>query len=75
MKHILTRGGKWITALSPIINDNGEMIAMFGIDISIESIASFQKENATHATFDAHHYYAIVFSFYEKRIYKSIGSC
>jgi two-component system, sporulation sensor kinase B len=40
------RDGKWITALSPIINDNGEMIAMFGIDISIESITSFQKENA-----------------------------
>ena len=35
---------KWITVLSPIVNDNGEMIAIFGMDLSVRSIAFFQKE-------------------------------
>ena len=39
------QGEKWITALSPITNENGEIIAVFGIDISMDSIAIFQKEN------------------------------
>ena len=40
------QGDKWITALSPITNEDGEIIAVLGIDISMGSIALFQKENA-----------------------------
>lgn len=40
------QGDKWITALSPITNDDGEIIAVLGIDISMGSIALLQKENA-----------------------------
>ena len=40
------QGDKWVTALSPITNEDGEIIAVLGIDISMGSIALFQKENA-----------------------------
>ena len=40
------QGDKWITALSPITNEDGEIIAVLGIDISMGSIALSQKENA-----------------------------
>ncbi len=40
------RDEKWMTVLSPIMNQNGEMVALFGIDISTESNAAFQKEFA-----------------------------
>src|SRR3954470_13675662 len=39
------QGEKWITALSPITNEDGEIIAVFGIDISMGSIEIVQKEN------------------------------
>ena len=42
----LNQGDKWIAALSPITNKDGEIIAVLGIDIRMSSIALFHKENA-----------------------------
>lgn len=39
------QGHKWITSLSPITNEDGEIIAVLGIDISMGSMTLFQKEN------------------------------
>ncbi|MCQ6277458.1 HAMP domain-containing protein [Bacillus sp. V3B] len=38
--------GTWITAFSPIQNDKGEMIALFGVDIHADSIVAVQKKYA-----------------------------
>ncbi|WP_394231561.1 ATP-binding protein [Niallia oryzisoli] len=36
--------GAWITAFSPIVNNKGEMIALFGVDIHADSIVAAQKK-------------------------------
>ncbi len=69
------QGEKWITALSPITNENGEIIAVFGIDISMESIAIFQKENVLMLLLMFIIIMPLYFLFTEKKIYKSTRSC
>ncbi|WP_338447926.1 HAMP domain-containing sensor histidine kinase [Niallia oryzisoli] len=38
--------GSWITAFSPIVNKEGKMIALFGVDIQADSIVAAQKKYA-----------------------------
>ncbi|KAA9021695.1 ATP-binding protein [Niallia endozanthoxylica] len=38
--------GTWITAFSPIMNEEGKMIALFGVDINADSIIAAQKKYA-----------------------------
>jgi len=38
--------GTWITAFSPIVNKEGKMVALFGVDINADSIIAAQKKYA-----------------------------
>jgi two-component system, sporulation sensor kinase B len=43
--------GEWITAFYPIINDKGEVIALFAVDVDATIINSFQEEIAFYLIF------------------------
>jgi two-component system, sporulation sensor kinase B len=43
--------GKWITAFHPIINEQGEVIAVFAVDVDATIIKSFQQEIAFYLIF------------------------